>query len=149
MSAVTDEDQIREMVALWAQVEADRDEPAWSELFAEDGCYVHPGGELVNGRLGILKDRQERNARRSPDHRTTRIFGPSVIRVRGNTAESATDYAAFTRNGPDHPWNIVAMGRMQSALVKQANRWYFSEVKNHAYFLGNPPPERLPGIPRA
>src|SRR5262245_58085231 len=63
---MTDEDQIRQALALWGQREADKDFKALSELFAEDGRYVRPEGDAWIGPAMILQKWEERYAKRSP-----------------------------------------------------------------------------------
>jgi hypothetical protein len=141
----SDDIQIQELLALWAQYESDKDTTAWSELFAENARYIRPNGVAAEGRAAIKQLREERNARRPATQHTAHICGPSVIRVTGDTAESATDYIAYARPTADVPWNIVALGRLHTHLVRQSGRWYLQEMNNQAYFEGNPPPERLRG----
>jgi ketosteroid isomerase-like protein len=145
-AGMTDEDQVEEVVALWAQYESDRDAVAWSDLFAEDGRYIRPNREVAEGRAAIRKSREDRNARRAEHRHTAHICGPSVVRVNGDTAECAADYVAYAREGVEHPWTIVAIGRLHNHLVRQNGKWYLREMDNQAYFLGNPPPDRLPGV---
>src|ERR1700753_3316279 len=38
-ASVTDEDQVRAMIALWSQADADKDVKAFAALFTEDGTY--------------------------------------------------------------------------------------------------------------
>jgi uncharacterized protein (TIGR02246 family) len=146
--SMTDEDQIEEVIALWAQYESDKDAVAWSDLFAENGRYIRPNREVAEGRTAIRKSREDRNAVRALNRHTAHICGPSVIRVNGESAESATDYVAYAREGPEHAWTIIAVGRLHNQLVRQQGKWYLSEMDNQAYFFGNPPPHRLTGISR-
>jgi uncharacterized protein (TIGR02246 family) len=143
---MTDEEQVEEVIALWAQYESDKDAVAWSNLFAEDGRYIRPNREVSDGRAAIRKSREDRNARRLDTRHTAHICGPSVVRVRGETAEAATDYVAYAREDAEHPWTIVAIGRLHNQLVRQAGRWYLHEMDNQAYFYGDQPPDRLRGI---
>jgi uncharacterized protein (TIGR02246 family) len=145
---VTDEDQIRELQAIWGQLEADRDAEAWSQLFTEDATYIRPDGSRTVGRAAIRDSLIQRTAARPPGRHSAHVFGPAVIRVNGDSAESATDHVAFGRASLESPWEIIVVGRLNNRLVRQGGRWLFSEVANRGYYWGDPPPERLPGLPR-
>jgi uncharacterized protein (TIGR02246 family) len=136
---MTEEEQIRELQALWAQCHADNDAVGWSELFAEDGKFVNPrGGEIV-GRDALQAYFKERYIH--PTRRTTHVFGIPVIRIDGDTAESATDYLSSSRDG-DAGTVAGAIGRMHVRYKRQNGRWYFTEYRivNH--------PDKLPRIDR-
>ena len=98
---------------------------------------------MTEGRAAIRQSREKRNAERSGDRHTAHLCGPSVIRVDGDTAESTTDYVAYSGAGADKPWTIVAIGRLHGQFVRQSGLWYFSELDNRAYFWGDPAPDRL------
>jgi hypothetical protein len=144
--SATDQEQVEEVIALWAQHESDKDPVLWSNLFAERGRYIRPNRHVSEGRAAIRKTREERNAVRLATRHTSHICGPSVVRVRGHRAESATEYVAYAREKAETDWYIVAVGRLHGQLERQAGRWYLSELDNQAYFLGDPPPERLIGV---
>jgi hypothetical protein len=143
---MTDEELVEEVITLWAQYEANKDPLPWSGLFAEDGRYIRPDRSVTEGRAAIRKSREDRNAVRGTDGHTAHICGPSVVRVNGDRAESATDYVAYARDGFEDDWRIVAVGRLHGQLVRQMGRWYLSELDNQAYFHGTPPLARLVGI---
>jgi hypothetical protein len=143
---MTDDEQVEEVITLWGQYEANKAPVPWSNLFAEDGRYIRPDRSVTEGRAAIRRSREDRNAERGAHRHTAHICGPSVVRVSGDRAESATDYVAYARDGSEHDWRIVAIGRLHARLVRRAGRWYLSELDNQAYFHGNPPPDRLAGI---
>jgi uncharacterized protein (TIGR02246 family) len=142
----TDAEQVEEVIALWAQYESDKEPVPWSNLFAEDGRYIRPNRHVSDGRAAIRKTREERNAVRLETRHTSHICGPSVVRVSGDYAESATEYVAYAREKAETDWYIVAVGRLHGQLVRQRGRWHLVELNNQAYFLGDPPPDRLDGI---
>jgi uncharacterized protein (TIGR02246 family) len=130
---MTDEDQIREMQALWAQRHADKDAGRWADLFAEDGKYMNPRGGVYVGRQAIREYFVDRFLPGGvSDRRSTHTFGPPVIRVTGDTAVSATDYTSCSLD-PEKGLVVGAIGRMFCHLKKQNGRWYFSEYRivNH------------------
>jgi uncharacterized protein (TIGR02246 family) len=145
---MSDEDQIRERQALWAQYEADNNADAWSELFTEDARYIRPNGLETVGRQAIRDSMISRRGGRPATRHTAHVLGPAVIRVHGDTAESATDFVAYGRDSIETSWEIIAVGRLNNRLVKRDGEWYFSEMSNRGYFLGSPPPDRLPTLSR-
>ncbi len=125
---MTDEDQIREMQALWGQHHADKDAEAWSQLWTEDGLYVNPRHQEVVGRAGLAKYLTEFYAGLPADRYIRHVFGLPVINVEGDTAEFSADYASCQCNGTQ-PAFIGAIGRHQSRLVRRNGRWFFSEYR--------------------
>src|SRR5579864_2068613 len=102
---MTDEDQIRQMQALWAERDADKDAEGWSQLFTHDGRAISGRGESV-GRAAIKKNLEDRTALNPPDRRTMHIFRPSVITVDGRAAEARCAYVAYGRIG-ENPWQVM------------------------------------------
>jgi ketosteroid isomerase-like protein len=136
---MTDEDQIRELQALWGQRHADRDAARWSELWIEGGKFINPRGGEVVGREALQAYFKDRYL--SSERRTTHVFGLPVIRIEGDTAVSATDYLSSSRDG-DGATVAGAIGRMFVRYVRQGGKWYFSEYRivNH--------PDPLPSADR-
>ena len=137
---MTDQDQIREMQAVWAELDGDHDAEGVSRLFTEDGRYISGRGEFV-GRESIRKSIDDRTAA-NPDRHVTHIFGPGIITVNGDTAESRYEYVAYGRVGED-AWQIMSIGRFQNRLVRHGDGWLFSELHNRAIRSGRV------GIPRS
>jgi hypothetical protein len=125
-----DEELIRQMMAFWSEKDADKDAVGLSELYTENGKYVSRRGELV-GRAAIREDLEHRTAIAPPNRHTMHLFGPAVIKIDGDQAESVSAYAAYGRIGDD-PWAIMTIGRFHCRLERQAGRWLFSEVANRA-----------------
>src|SRR5215207_857651 len=119
---MTDDEQIRQLQAHWVQLREDGDLAGWSALYTEEGRYVRPNGEASVGRAAIGQHIEQSEARNPPGRKIAHIWGPSVIRVDGDRAESATDFVAFARDGVDSPWRIVTVGRFQNRFVRQAGR---------------------------
>ena len=46
---MTDEDQVRRMIALWSEADADKDPAAFAALFTPDGKYISRRGESIAG----------------------------------------------------------------------------------------------------
>jgi ketosteroid isomerase-like protein len=127
---MTDEEKIRQMQALWSEKDADKDAVGLSELYTEDGKYVSRRGELV-GREAIRKDLEHRTAVAPPNRNTMHIFGPPVIKIDGDTAESVSAYVAYGRIGDD-PWAVMTIGRFHCKLARRGDGWLFTEVANRA-----------------
>jgi uncharacterized protein (TIGR02246 family) len=136
---MTDEDQIRELQALWGQRHADRDPVGWSDLWTEDGTFVNPRGEAITGRKALREYFTQRYL--ANERRAIHTFGIPVIRVSGTTAVSATDYVSTSRDA-DGTSVVGAIGRMYIHLVKQDGKWLFAEYRivNH--------PDPLPSADR-
>jgi hypothetical protein len=125
---MTEEDQIREMQALWGQRHADKDALGWSHLWTEDGKYVNPRREEYVGRAAIQKYLEDRYASHPPDRYIRHVFGLPVIKVTGDTAECSADYASCQCDGPK-PGFIGAIGRHYSRLVRRGDQWLFTEYR--------------------
>jgi ketosteroid isomerase-like protein len=137
---MTDEDKIREMQALWAQRDTNRDADGWSSLYIPDGKYVNPAGLEFVGRAAIRQNLLDRYARRAPNERTTHVFGEMVIRINGDEARSAVDYIVCVRDG-DNQTRVGSIGRHYARLVRHGEQWLFAEYRivNH--------PDVLPPAP--
>ncbi len=129
---MTDEDQLRELQALWAQLNDDKDIAGWTALYAADGKFVNARGTEFVGHDAIRKNLADRVAAYPDDRFTKHICGPSVIRIDGDTAETSTDYVCYARVG-DGAWEILTIGRFHNRLVRQDAHWLFAEVNNSAY----------------
>jgi uncharacterized protein (TIGR02246 family) len=145
---MNDEDQVREAQALWAQYEADRDADAWAALMTEDARYIRPDGSVTVGRDAIRQSLIDRTAGRAKGRHSAHVFGPTIVKVTGDTAESAAEHIAYGRATADDPWSIIVIGRFNTQLVKRDGKWYFTEVGNRGYFHGDPPPDKLPSLHR-
>ena len=63
---MTDEDQLREMQALWAQLNDDKDIEGWTTLYAADGKFVNARGTEFVGHDAIRKNLADRVAAAYP-----------------------------------------------------------------------------------
>jgi uncharacterized protein (TIGR02246 family) len=132
---MTDEDQIRELYALWAERDADKDAEGWSQLYTEDGKFISGRRVEYVGRAAIRKNLEDRTAASPPDRHTMHIFGTPFIRVDGDHAESRSAYVAYGRVG-NGPWEVMTIGRFHTRLVRANAGWLFTEVDNRA--IGTP-----------
>jgi ketosteroid isomerase-like protein len=127
---MTDEDQVRRMIALWSEADGNKDPAAFAALFTEDGKYVSRRGESV-GRAAIYKNLADRISLSPPDRETMHLFGEPVVEVTGDTAHARSPYVGYGRIG-DAPWEIMSVGRFHTWLVRQGGKWLFTEVENRS-----------------
>ena len=132
---MTDEDQIRELQARWAECDADQDADGLTRLFVEDGKFISGRRVEYVGRAAIHKNMQDRIARNPGNRHTIHIFGPAVIVVSSGHAESRSAYVAYGRDG-DGPWEVMTAGRFHTRLVRTDGGWLFSEIDNR--IIGTP-----------
>jgi len=127
---VTDEEQVRRMVALWSEADADKDPAAFAALFTEDGKYVSRRGESV-GRAAIYKNLADRIAVNPPDRETMHLFAEPVVDIDGDSAQVRSPYVGYGRIG-EAPWEIMSVGRFHCWLVRREGQWLFTEVQNRS-----------------
>jgi uncharacterized protein (TIGR02246 family) len=127
---VTDEEQVRQMIALWSEADADKDPDAFAALFTEDGKYVSRRGDSV-GRAAIRKNLADRVAVNPPDRETMHLFAEAVVLVDGDTAHTRSGYVGYGRIG-DAPWEFMSIGRFHTWLVRTDGKWLFTEVQNRS-----------------
>jgi len=127
---MTDEDQIRGMIALWSEADAEKDPARFAALFTEDGKYVSRRGESV-GRDALYKNLADRIAVNPPDRQTLHLFGEAFIEIDGDAAHARAAYVGYGRIG-DAPWEIMSVGRFHTWLVRANGGWLFTEVQNRS-----------------
>ncbi len=132
---MTDEDQIREMHARWAECDADKDAEGLSQLFTEDGKFISGRRVEYAGRAAVRKKLEDRTARSPADRHTMHVFGPAVIKINADQAEARSAYVAYGRAG-DGPWEVMTIGRFHTRLAKRNGAWLFTEVDNRS--IGTP-----------
>ncbi len=127
---MTDEQQIRLLLARWAQAYDDRDAAGWTALFTENGRFaVDAPARSHVGREEIRKYIDTAFAASPEDRRTKHMCANAVIRYTGAGADSAdvdVDFVVYsTRDG--QPWGVTSVGRYRNKLVRQNGEWYFLE----------------------
>jgi hypothetical protein len=145
---MTDEDEIRDFLAVWAQRHADRDWMNWSLMFATDANYTTSEGRTFAGRAAIYRAAGAAPSGREQPPRVTYVCAPAVIRIQGKHAEAASDYVAYARSGADSAWTIQAVGRLIHKLDRKRKGWLLTEVREWAYFSGSDTPAPLPSVAR-
>ena len=127
---MSDVEQVRQMLALWSEADADKDPDAFAALFTEDGKYLSRRGDSI-GRAAIRKNLADRIAVNPPERETMHLFAEPVVEVTGDTAHVRAGYVGYGRLG-DQPWEIMSIGRFHTWLVRQNGRWLFTEVQNRS-----------------
>jgi hypothetical protein len=122
---MSDEEEIRHVLAVYVQRTDDGDAAGKSELFAEDAIYLPTTGSFV-GRKAIFDELARRQSARPADRRTKHLCGNSVIAINGDSAEAATDYVVYQRSG-DEPWTILVVGRYVDRFVRDGGRWLYAQ----------------------
>jgi hypothetical protein len=122
---MTDEEQIRRVLALSTHYADDRDARGRSDLYAEDAKYYPSSGEVI-GRAAIYESMAGRATPQTQDHKTKHMCGNSAISIAGDSAEAVTDYVVYRRIA-DGPWEVTQVGRYRDRLVRHGDRWLFSE----------------------
>jgi uncharacterized protein (TIGR02246 family) len=127
---VTDEEQVRQMLALWSEADADKGPEAFAALFTEDGKYISRRGDSI-GRAAIYQNLADRIALNPPDRETMHLFAEAVVQVDGDTAHARSGYVGYGRVG-DGPWEVMSIGRFHTWLVRKEGKWLFTEVQNRS-----------------
>lgn len=128
---MSDEDQIRKLLALWSEADADKDVEAFATLFTEDGAYIGKRG-VSRGREALRKNLADRNRLNPPDRQTLHLFGQAVIEVDGDEASARAGYVGYGRIG-DAPWEIMSVGRFHTKLARNGSGWLFTEIENRSW----------------
>src|ERR1041385_8903522 len=117
---MTDEDQIRNLLAQFCHRLDGRQFKEWSETFAEDGSF----GER-QGRAAILAHIQGGELARQPDLQRKHVIVNAIIDVRGNQAHSISDLVMYDRLG-NSAWT-ARVGRYTDRLIRQRDQWLFAD----------------------
>jgi ketosteroid isomerase-like protein len=131
---VTDEDQVRAMIALWSQADAGKDVEGFAALFAEDGVYRGRRG-VSRGQVALRKNLADRIAVNPAGRETMHLFYEGVISVSGDQATAVSPYIGYGRIG-ERPWEVMSIGRFHCELIRSGDRWYFTDVENRS--IGEP-----------
>lgn len=117
---MTDEEEIRALLARFCHLLDDRRFDEWSELFLEDAISGTKVGRpaIIDS---ILAGQLANNPEMSRKHMNTNI----VINVQGDVADVLSDIVLFTRKGTD-PFTIRT-GQYRDRVVRVGDKWMFSE----------------------
>jgi len=120
---MTDEEEIRHLLAKYVQCADGGDARGRSDLFVEDAIYLPSSGRYV-GRAAIYQAIADRLAAQ-PGRSTKHTCANSLITIDGETAEAATDFVLYTRHG-EAPWEINQVGRYFDRFVRREGRWWYA-----------------------
>jgi uncharacterized protein (TIGR02246 family) len=125
---MTDEQQIRQLLARWAQAYDDRDAAGWTAPFVENGRFAVDRPERNHvGRAEIRQYIDTAIANSPTDRRTKHKCANPVIRFTGpDAADVNIDFVVYSARGND-PWGATSIGRYLNKLVRQNGEWYFLE----------------------
>jgi hypothetical protein len=126
----TDEEKVRQMLALWSEKDADKDADGFAALFTGDGSYISKRG-VSTGREALRKNLADRNRLNPADRRTMHLFAEPLIEITGDSATAVSPYVGYGRIG-DSPWEIMSIGRFHTKLVRAGQDWLFTEVENRS-----------------
>jgi hypothetical protein len=122
---VTDEEEIRQLIASFAQHLDDREFESWWMLWVEDGSFNQRIGRdairdmILEGELNTMPELSRKHA-----------IVNITIAVSGDTATSKSDLCMFDRMGEDAPWTL-RVGRYEDSLVKVGGEWFFQRRELH------------------
>jgi hypothetical protein len=122
---MSDEEQIRRVLALSMHYADDRNARGRSDLYAADARYYPSSGEVV-GRADIYESMAGRSGSGGQDRKSKHMTGNSVISINGDTAQAVTDYVVYRRVG-EGPWEVAQVGRYLDGFVRSGDTWLFSE----------------------
>jgi hypothetical protein len=124
-TVVTDEEEIRQLIARFAQHLDDREFEAWWMLWVEDGSFNQRVGRdairemILGGELNTIPELARKHA-----------IVNITIAVTGDTATSKSDLCMFDRMGEDAPWTL-RVGRYEDRLVRVDGEWFFQHRELH------------------
>ncbi len=121
---MTDEEEIRHLLAQYVSCADGGDARGRSDLFAEDAIYLPSSGRYV-GRPAIYQAIADRLAAQ-PGRRTRHVCANSLISIEGETADAATDFVLYTRQG-EGAWEVNQAGRYFDRFVRRGDRWWYAE----------------------
>jgi 3-phenylpropionate/cinnamic acid dioxygenase small subunit len=129
---VSDHDAIRDTIARYCQLCDDGRFEEWGELYTEDAAF-HVMGNVYKGReevKGFIR------AGQPPELRGKHVAVNTVIDLKGDEADSTTDFIFIARVGDG--LGVTQAGRYHDRLVRAGQRWLFAERR--IVFMGDEPP---------
>lgn len=128
---MSDEEEIRRLLASYAQLVDSGKYDEWTALFTPDGTFKPGNGDAQKGHDAIRAHIHGGHGS-TPNRRTKHLAFNSLIEVRGNDATAISDYLVFARAANDQPWTATTSGRHHDRLVKMNGRWLFAERINRS-----------------
>jgi len=128
---MSDEEDIRRLIASYAQLVDDRKYDDWTNLFTPNGTFKPGSGEPRVGHDAIRSYIHAGHGAQ-PERRTKHLAFNSIIEVHGEEATAVSDYFVFARIGDQGQWTASTSGRHDDRLVKVKGRWLFAERINRS-----------------
>jgi uncharacterized protein (TIGR02246 family) len=126
-SSTSADEQIRALVARYAQVHDNTDVDGLLTTFAHNGCLTGTAGVTATGRSAIKEMMSRIYARRQAEGSSMKhLYANSVINVGEDSANATTDIVVYQRTG-DSPWHILLVGEVIDKLVREDGQWLFAE----------------------
>jgi hypothetical protein len=137
-----DFEQIRRLVALYAQLLDAGRLSDWGELFTDDAS-LSVYGRTYRGRAEIVREigGMQPGPERPVKHL---LLQPVIDLVPGDAALAWTDMTVFA-TGPEGRMSIATMGCYHDRLLRVQGRWRFGE--RVLVFAGEPLPEGVHPVP--
>jgi uncharacterized protein (TIGR02246 family) len=129
---VTDEEAIRNVLALYCQLCDDGRFDEWADLYAEDATFTVMGATHA-GRPAIKAFIEHGQP---PERRGKHVCANPVVEVDGDGARARTDYVFVGRTGAGPA--ITSVGRYHDTFVRDGERWRFAS--RTIVFMGDEPP---------
>jgi hypothetical protein len=127
---VSDVDEIRRTLALYARFNDEKDSTAWSQLWTEDGAVTDRSGTYV-GRPAIKQFVDGINEA-NPHRDTLHFCANSVIALDGDTAQAHSDIVFVSRPTspndpatPTGPWAVGNINHYTDRLARSGTQWLF------------------------
>lgn len=113
---MSDEDDIRRVIALASQLVDDKRFDDWGGLFAEDASFEARGHRFV-GRREIVETIGSMLSSAVTKH----LVGPTVVELAGDAARCWTDVVTFVQGEPQV--SVTTIGRYFDELRRGADGW--------------------------
>ena len=123
-SPLGEHEDIRRVLALYAQMVDSKDAIGWSEQFAANGTFHTRKGDHT-GRAAIKQFIEQQFANEPSDRNTAHLGTNLVISVDGDSAQVATDGLVFEKFG-EQPWIVLQVSRSHDRLVREGGTWRFT-----------------------
>ena len=124
---MTDEDEIRSMLARYAQYHDDFDTQALVDMHAEDAVFYTTAGEL-RGHAALREFHDGRKARSTPDVNAKLVVYNPLISVDGQYASAATYVVGLRREGSS-PWTVSFIAQWADKFRHDNDGWRYIEKR--------------------
>src|SRR5215472_14839661 len=124
---MTDQDEIRTMLASYAKYHDDFETQPLVAMHAEDAVFYTTSGEL-RGHAALQAFHDGRKARATPDVKAKLMVCEPLIDVEGDHAEAATYVVGLRREGTD-PWSVAFIAQWADKFRREKDGWRYIEKR--------------------